>query len=268
MSDRPMGISSCGHYKLINMEKFHTVRPNGRKDWQLLYMVSGVFEYSDGKSCFELNAPCIILYSPGEYQNYSYRLCTKSEVYWVHFAGYDCKNILNGLGLFTDTGSHLLLPKANHRLLFDKIIQELQLKRPFFSNICDGLLFQLLGSFARNISELKNGKISDEIRKAVEYFNSNYTTDISVGDYARSIGMSHSHFCHLFKKEMKESPTEYLRILKIDAAKELLNSTDMTISQIAYSLGFSDPLYFSRVFSAKENLSPKSYRQQKLSKKL
>jgi len=263
MSDRPIGVSSCGHYKLINMEKFHTLRPNGRADWQLLYMASGVFEYTDGKKHFELDAPCIVLYSPWEYQDYSYRLCNKSEVYWIHFAGNTCREILDSLGLFKNSKSHKLISKASHRLLFDKIIEELQLKRPFFSDIANGLFYQLLGSLARNISELKNGRISDDVRKAVEFFNANYSSDISVGKYAKSIGMSHSHFCHRFKKEMKLSPTEYLRLLKADAAKDLLASTDMTVSQVAYALGFSDPLYFSRVFSSSQGISPKQYRQQK-----
>jgi len=158
MSDRPIGVSSCGHYKLINMEKFHTLRPNGRADWQLLYMASGVFEYTDGKKHFELDAPCIVLYSPWEYQDYSYRLCNKSEVYWIHFAGNTCREILDSLGLFKNSKSHKLISKASHRLLFDKIIEELQLKRPFFSDIANGLFYQLLGSLARNISELKNGR--------------------------------------------------------------------------------------------------------------
>jgi AraC-like DNA-binding protein len=56
-----------------------------------------------------------------------------------------------------------------------------------------------------------------------------------------------------------ETPVEYVRSLKLKKALSLLQKNDLKISQIAYSVGFSNPNYFARAFKAKFNVSPSEY---------
>jgi transcriptional regulator GlxA family with amidase domain len=57
------------------------------------------------------------------------------------------------------------------------------------------------------------------------------------------------------------SMTRYLRTLRLSKARELLSTTALNISEVAYAVGFEDPKYFSRVFSEEFGVSPGNFRQ-------
>ena len=72
--------------------------------------------------------------------------------------------------------------------------------------------------------------------------------------------MSESHFHKVFKREMGVSPTDFINGERIQKAKELLVSSDDSISGIAYTLGFNYPHYFSRMFKSKTGHTPVEFR--------
>ena len=76
-------------------------------------------------------------------------------------------------------------------------------------------------------------------------------------------GLSPSHLSVRFKKSTGYSPLQYFTQLKIQRACQYLDHTDMEIKEISAALGFSDPLYFSRVFNKLMKASPKRYRLRK-----
>lgn len=65
----------------------------------------------------------------------------------------------------------------------------------------------------------------------------------------------------LFKKYYNVTVTRYINNYKLQKAKKLLKYTDLNIIEIAYSLGFSEPSYFCRIFKKAYNLSPGKYRK-------
>ena len=64
----------------------------------------------------------------------------------------------------------------------------------------------------------------------------------------------------MFKKHTGHSPLNYFNLMKIRKACELIDSTSMKLNQISSKLGFTDPLYFSRLVSSIMGMSPKAYR--------
>ena len=64
----------------------------------------------------------------------------------------------------------------------------------------------------------------------------------------------------MFKKRTGYSPLTYFNLLKIRKACELINTTDMKLTQISFKLGFDDQFYFSRLFSKIMGMSPRAYR--------
>lgn len=97
------------------------------------------------------------------------------------------------------------------------------------------------------------------IEKALRFIQYNYFHSISVGDIADSVGISRSHLYRLFIEHLSMSPNEYLTRFRIDEACVLLRSQGLSVSEAAFSSGFSDQLYFSRVFKRYKGVPPSKY---------
>ena len=87
-----------------------------------------------------------------------------------------------------------------------------------------------------------------------------YAEPLRIGDLAASVFLSIGRFTELFRAEVGCSPREYLGQVRIQAAKNLLRETDLTISSVAAHTGFSDPGYFTRFFRQQVGLSPSEFR--------
>jgi AraC-like DNA-binding protein len=77
---------------------------------------------------------------------------------------------------------------------------------------------------------------------------------------AEQLGCSPDYLSHLFHTETKERLTHYIQRIRIEGAILALESTTLTISEIAYASGFADPAYFTRVFKQHKSVTPQEYR--------
>lgn len=82
----------------------------------------------------------------------------------------------------------------------------------------------------------------------------------SLDSLARSLGMSRSRFQHLFKAETGSSPAHYLRALRLEHARELLESSLLNVKQVMASVGIYDKSHFGRAFKKAYGLTPTQYR--------
>ena len=73
--------------------------------------------------------------------------------------------------------------------------------------------------------------------------------------------MSKDHFIRLFRKEVGETPVQYINHKKIEQAQLLLLTQDCSVKEIAYSLSFTDNSYFNRLFRKITGISPSKYRE-------
>lgn len=100
------------------------------------------------------------------------------------------------------------------------------------------------------------------IHDVIAYIDQNYLAPISLTDLAEHFFLSKEHLSRLFKKETGQNLFSYIMYLKLTESKRLLKTTDMTLDDIAFHLGFSNGNYFSKVFKKNCNLSPSEYRNQ------
>ena len=96
---------------------------------------------------------------------------------------------------------------------------------------------------------------------AVQFFHENFSADIDISNYAASLHMSTCWFIRSFKQYVGVPPCKYLTSIRINKAKELLESTDCPVSEIGSIIGYENPLYFSRIFKKQTGLSPAAYRK-------
>lgn len=97
------------------------------------------------------------------------------------------------------------------------------------------------------------------IEKTVEYINNNLSSDLSLKRLAKEAKFSPVYFHKLFKASIGKSLHSYIEDRRIKKAAELLISTEMTLSEIAYECGFSSQSYFNYIFKRKKGLTPRDY---------
>lgn len=102
------------------------------------------------------------------------------------------------------------------------------------------------------------GKVSEVIHQNIE--NELFNTEL----LAKQLGMSKTLVYLKLKKLLNMSGTDYIQLLRLKKSIELMADQNITISEIAYEVGFSDPNYFSKVFKKAYKLTPTEYRRQLL----
>lgn len=259
----PLSIASCGVYRLMKQPMMPTLRPEGRRDYQLLYISAGrAFFHLEGRRQ-EIPAGYMVLYRPGESQQYYYYAKDTPEVYWVHFSGSEASHILDKIG-FADTHTLFCGMSFHYPELFRQIILELQLKRPCFEELLCFYLQQVFTTIHRSQLEISADKYRnmEDMEAAVHFFNESFTTDISIEQYAGKQHMSVSWFIRSFKHYMGMTPMQYITSIRINKARELLKNTDYSIKEVSALSGYENPLYFSRIFHRQTGYSPSRYRQE------
>lgn len=110
--------------------------------------------------------------------------------------------------------------------------------------------------------DLHHGNKGMAIENAKEYIQGNYNNDdISLNAVAMAVNLSSTYFSALFKKQTGMPFTDYLNLVRINKAKELLCCTLMQISEIAYAVGYKDYRYFSQVFKKNTGQTPRDYQR-------
>ena len=92
------------------------------------------------------------------------------------------------------------------------------------------------------------------------YLNDNYMYKINISDLASTIGVERSYLWRVFLQEYHESPQKYLQRLRMEKARSLLESSTLSIADIASRVGYDDYTSFTKMFRQKVGMSPTEYR--------
>ncbi len=96
---------------------------------------------------------------------------------------------------------------------------------------------------------------------AEKYVEDHISLPVTVGELTGLLGVSQPYLYRIFQKGFQTSPKQYVLSRKLYRAKKLLAETDLSVAEIAHSVGYDDPLAFSRLFARKEKISPQQYRR-------
>ena len=99
------------------------------------------------------------------------------------------------------------------------------------------------------------------IQSALQFCDANFRRPVHLADIAAAVGYSPSYLSRLFSSHLGRSISEYLLELRITAAKHALENSDLSIADIAASVGYSDHSHFTRAFAHATGISPKAYRR-------
>jgi two-component system response regulator YesN len=117
------------------------------------------------------------------------------------------------------------------------------------------------------INSYRDYKVGGLTKRAKEYIKNNFSKSITLEDVAREISVSPQYLSKLFKEETGENFIDYMTGTRIRIAKSLLESDEMSIKEICFSIGYSDPNYFSRTFKKIVGSTPTEYKDEYLKRK-
>ncbi len=101
------------------------------------------------------------------------------------------------------------------------------------------------------------------LRRAVELIESDFATPLTLADLARAACCTPNHLTKLFRQHLNVTPARYLWRTRVNRGVELLGQTGLSVSEIAYQVGFQTPFHFSRRVKQQHALSPKALRARK-----
>ncbi len=260
VSDEYLHMNSC-YVQYIYDRNSGSSRPNGRADYLLLYVAEGKCHITDDKQTKPIGEGNLILFMPGEPQEYACKKDDRSVLCSIHFTGTGCDALLKEIGM---PDKHVLYVGTSKKILsvFEKTSREFTLKTPEYQSFCDAYLFELFASIKRQLSykdnptHIKNNALVDAVCRLMY---DEYAQLIPLERYANFCHLSVSRFAHMFKSCTGASPLEYIMRIRIEKAMHYLVYTDLPITEIAEITGFSSQNYFGRMFKKHTGTTPKKF---------
>ena len=144
--------------------------------------------------------------------------------------------------------------------------REIEAKPVGYEMVCqdflDILVIQLMRQTKFSAALVPLNRRSSHICALVRrYIDNHYKEEITLEHLAQIAHVSKYHVVHIFSKEYGISPISYLAMRRIEESRQLLITTDFSLSYIAHTLGFSSSSYFSQAFRKLEGVSPTEYRR-------
>jgi transcriptional regulator GlxA family with amidase domain len=102
--------------------------------------------------------------------------------------------------------------------------------------------------------------MKSNLETIISFMKANLHRELTLGELARSVELSRSRVCYLFKSAIGLSPMQYLKTLRIERARELLETTNLSIKQIMLEVGIRDESHFVRDFKSASGITPAQYR--------
>ncbi len=251
VSDSYLYINSCGIQGPYGYE-YNAQRLKGRVDYHLFYVLEGT-TYAEYKGqSYQVRPGGFVLYLPGQSQ--SYRDDPHTRRAWVHFSGTAVMEILDEIGI---TGG--VYPAVGDSLqdAFLRLVAQHNAAAPLSEakSVLLGILYRLGRDLAAPVQQ------SSRMDDCAAYIVAHYAAELAVSDLAARCHLSQSRFMYLFKQRFGVAPKEYQKTVRMEHARHLLVSTDLTVSEVGGMVGYHDPLYFSRLFRQTVGLSPRNFQK-------
>ncbi len=171
------------------------------------------------------------------------------------------------------TNSQKYIKIINNQQLNNLIIlavKELNKKEENFSlmtRLYYAQLFLYISRYIKTTLTFSNSNNNKYVEQAVRLINNGFEENINLDKIADNCGISLRYLRTLFNEYLHMSPIDYIQVLRMSKAKELMNNETLSLKEIAYSSGFSNQQYFTRQFVKTTGMTPAIY-QKKLFRKV
>ena len=253
---KKIGQEFCGVNKRVEIRK--------RDYYSLHFIMFGSGILKTNQKSYLLNAgDAFLLFEGEQYEYYPSRTDPWSYI-WVDFYGENIELLFEQMGIVKEKPYVKIIPfreiMSLLRELHDTYSQGL------FSDItvC-GYFMMILDRLLKNHEDVnlqRDKKLLHfkQVREILIYMNNNFRTELNPSMIAERFHLSLRTFIRIFTDEVEMAPMEYLSAFRISTACELISKrNDLSVVEVAESVGFADQRYFSRVFKKIKGVTPSEY---------
>ena len=234
-------------------------------EYQLVYITKGS-GYFASQSCPEapVKAGTVISLFPGEWHSYHPDDETGWDEYWVGFKGAYIDDRVANRFLVREQPLHNIGISSGIVSLYEEILQLASAEKAGCQQMMSSIVLHILGSiyYKERNNSYANTFILEKVNAARELMK-DVDNPRDVEAIARELGVSYSWFRKMFRQYADTSPAQYLSQIRFLRAKELLDTTELTVAEIAYRLRFETPSHFSTFFRKREGVPPQQYRRER-----
>lgn len=197
----------------------------------------------------------------------------------------DTESFLRAIYLHKARTADKLLSSINRNVFFfnakdhptiagniDEIMEIIRRQDQYYMDEAEGILKSVLIEVARenaliendylNLPQIMEGKAAGVVLKVFDYVDEHFKEDVKTGDIAAACYISETHLRRIFNEYVRMGVLEYINLVRVHKACELMRRTDDTIAMIAYNCGFTSLTTFNRNFKQFMHMSPGEWRAQ------
>ncbi len=241
--------------------------PGRRDEYIIHFVLSGKGTYLANGSIWEVKPGQMFLIYPNEPVTYASDSEDPWSYAWIGFNGIQADRIIKNCGF---SKKRLVQQYRNADTIIHNVDKILEARQLSYTNDLKrkSYLFMLLSELVDSYLALEPKKAIGKydyrsnvyVEHAIEYIRFSYQEGINVSDISDYIGISRTYLNHTFQKELGISVQKFLIDFRLHKAANMLTSSDKTVNEVAKSVGYEDPLAFSKAFKKKFEISPKHYR--------
>jgi len=241
----------------------HSWGPGVRANYLIHYVIYGKGVYYCGPNKFLLQKGQIFVVFPGTVIKYQADENEPWHYTWVTFGGEEVKEVFSQLGI---THRNPVFSTNNGQEILD-VLRSMPSERS--ADMQSNLIFTArMYEFLSLLLENKHAPGSGEnsyLTTAKQYIKAHYFEDLTVEQVAAHIGMSRKYLFAIFKRALNISPKDYIINYRMERAAAFLKDENLSVGNVAYSVGYKDQMTFSKMFKRKMGISPSLYRKQRQS---
>lgn len=253
-------VTDLGYFPVA--EGHRVERPEGAESWVLIVAEEGNGWVELTGKRFSLHRGQVALLPPDQSHAYGAGKNDPWRIYWFHFQGQGAEALLQWTPFSTLQPVLTSASTDSLRRCFRSILSTVErgYSEHTLLELSRSLITVLTLCHARSTGA-STSKQRGNIERIMETMREHLDQPRSLGTYARQCGLSISRFSEAFRDHCGVSPMAYFTELRVQLACELLDTTDLQVSEIAEHLGFQDALYFSRLFRKHTGMPPTIYRK-------
>ncbi|MDF2724820.1 MAG: AraC family transcriptional regulator [Paenibacillus sp.] len=193
---------------------------------------------------------------------YTYRIVPSNKplrMAWITFDGAQALHILKMTGFSEHKPYRLGGVDPDVEIVLQQIFQWCMGNSRKQLMMMYSLMYRIFSKLLTEGEEERKHPRNDWVRQSLDFIHAHYTEKITVEDVAKYVCVHRTHLSKIFTKEIGIPPSTYIIVKRLERGRQLLLESALTVTEIALSVGYPDVYSFTRAFTRKYNVSPKTF---------